>query len=188
MRLKYLEPGELTPEQKSFYDEMLKGISQNYTGSQTKTASGALVGPFNPWLHAPRFGRPVWAFNRSLNVDTVLPARVREVVTFAVGTHFQAAYEVGSHCNIARTLGMDEATIKALASGEAPSTLSPEERLAHDFASKLCQGGVVPEELYRRALDAFGFHGLNELLYLSAFYAVASMTMNAFDVAPPEHA
>ena len=185
MRLKYLQPDELPPDQKSFYDEMLKGIEKNYTGSQTKTASGALVGPFNPWLQAPKFGRPVWAFNRSLNVDPVLSPRVREVATFAVGTHFQAAYEVGSHCNIARTEGFDDAAIKTLAAGQAPDTLSTEERLAYDFAAKLAQGGVVPEELYRRALDAFGFAGLNELVYLSAFYAVASMTMNAFDVAPP---
>ena len=44
----------------------------------------------------------------------------------------------------------------------------------------------MPGPVYARALRQFGPRTLSELVHLCGFYALACMTMNAYDVAPPE--
>lgn len=188
MRLQYLTPAELSADQKNLYNDMAAGIARSYHGVQTKTPSGALVGPFNPWLHEPDFGDAIWRLNRALNKSPALPARVREVATLTVGAHYNAAYEVEAHRVLARGTGLNDTTVNALAAGREPSGLSADEDCAYRFALALCNGGVMPAEHYHRAADMLGARGVSELVYLCGFYALACMTMNAFDVAAPESA
>ena len=57
---------------------------------------------------------------------------------------------------------------------------------AFDFTYALSRGGVLPEPLYRLAVDTFGQHGANELIYLVGLYALVSTTLNGFNVPVPE--
>jgi 4-carboxymuconolactone decarboxylase len=186
MRLPPIPPDDLTPEQRTFYDEMQAGIAVSYRGVQSQDERGALVGPFNPWLHFPEIGETIWKFNRAIARLTSLPDRPREVATLVVGGHYRATYEVESHRVYAARVGFSPAEIDALVAGRAPEGLNEQERCAFDMASALCAGGVVPEPLYQQGVRQFGPRGIGELVYLCAFYAVACMTMNAFDVAGPE--
>ena len=67
-----------------------------------------------------------------------------------------------------------------------PDDLDPAESIAFDVAYALSRGGVLPEPLYRLALETFGQHGLNELIYLVGLYALVSTTLNGFNVPVPE--
>jgi len=51
---------DLTPEQKSLYDEMRKGIASNFNAFKVEREDGALMGPWNPWLHEPAIGKAIW--------------------------------------------------------------------------------------------------------------------------------
>jgi 4-carboxymuconolactone decarboxylase len=62
MRLPLIPPSELTPEQKSLYDEMRKGIASNFNAFKVEREDGALMGPWNPWLHEPQIGKAIWNF------------------------------------------------------------------------------------------------------------------------------
>jgi 4-carboxymuconolactone decarboxylase len=53
-------------------------------------------------------------------------------------------------------------------------------------AYALVNGGVLPEPVYRLAVDTFGQHGANELIYLVGLYCLVSMTLNGFNVPVPE--
>lgn len=186
MRLPPIDPADMTPEQRGLYDDMRAGIAASYAGVQTEDGRGALVGPFNPWLHAEDIGKAIWALNRVLAAPSSLPDQSREVATLVVGAHFRAAYEVGSHRILARGSGLTGETIKAIIAGRRPIELTEVERCAHDMASVLCGGGVVPVSLYALALRLFGARGTSELVHLCGFYALTCMTLNAFDVPGPE--
>jgi 4-carboxymuconolactone decarboxylase len=67
-----------------------------------------------------------------------------------------------------------------------PTDLSKEEGVAFDVAYKLVRGGTLPEALYRLAVDTFGQHGTNEMIYLVGLYSLVSMTLNGFNVPVPE--
>jgi 4-carboxymuconolactone decarboxylase len=60
MRLPLITPAELNPEQRPLYDNMRDGIKKYFPGFKSVTENGALMGPWNPWLHEPKFGKLVW--------------------------------------------------------------------------------------------------------------------------------
>ena len=56
MRLPIIPPAELSSEQKPLYDDMREGIAKNFQGFVNIRDDGALLGPWNPWIHEPAFG------------------------------------------------------------------------------------------------------------------------------------
>src|SRR3954468_9309303 len=54
MRLPLIDPDKLTAEQRPLYDDMQAEIAENFQGFKSSGAKGALIGPFNPWLHEPQ--------------------------------------------------------------------------------------------------------------------------------------
>ena len=56
MRLPLLPPADLSPDQKNLYDDMADVIEKNFGDLIARRSDGALIGPFNAWLHFPQFG------------------------------------------------------------------------------------------------------------------------------------
>lgn len=186
MRLPLIAPTELTPEQKALYDEMRKGISSNFNAFKAVREDGALMGPWNPWLHEPGIGKAIWDLTLSMTANASLADNVRQVVILVVGARFDAAYEIYAHVAVAETEGMRPARLAALVADLKPDDLTEDERVAFDVAYKLVRGGTLPEPLYRLAVNTFGQHGTNELIYLVGLYCLVSMTLNGFNVPVPE--
>ena len=51
MRLPLLPPASLNPDQKDLYDDMVGLIDNNFGDLIARRDDGALIGPFNGWLH-----------------------------------------------------------------------------------------------------------------------------------------
>jgi 4-carboxymuconolactone decarboxylase len=94
MRLPLISPADLTPEQRPLYDDMRRGIETNFKGFKAIAANGELIGPWNPWLHFPKFGGPVWELVKALSASPSLPKPVREVAILVTGARFRSAYEI----------------------------------------------------------------------------------------------
>ncbi len=77
MRLPILPPAELTSEQKPIYDDMRQGITANFQGFVNVRDDGALLGPWNPWIHEPKFGKPVWELTKAMVSNPSLPGPAR---------------------------------------------------------------------------------------------------------------
>src|ERR1700688_4800904 len=85
MRLPIIAPAELTAEQKPLYDDMRDGIARNFQGFVNIRDDGALLGPWNPWIHEPKFGKPVWELTKTMVSNPSLPSNVREVAILVTG-------------------------------------------------------------------------------------------------------
>jgi hypothetical protein len=191
MRLPLIPPAQLTDVQKPLYEDMKKGIGSNFNAFLTVAPdgtpeAGALMGPWNPWLHEPRIGRAVWELTKAMTMEATLPDPVRQIVILVTGAHFNAAYEIYAHVAVAETEKMSDERIATLLSGSRPGDLSKEEGIGYDIAFALVNGGVLPEPIYRLAIGTFGQHGTNELIYLVGLYCLVSMTLNGFNVPVPE--
>jgi 4-carboxymuconolactone decarboxylase len=101
MRLAAISPDELNAEQKPLYDDMSQGIRTDFKGFVNVREDGALLGPWNPWIRQPKFGKPVWELVKTMVAEPSLPAPVREVAILVTGAHFRAAYELYAHVIIA---------------------------------------------------------------------------------------
>ena len=186
MRLPLIPPADLTPEQRSLYDEMRKGIASNFNAFKVEREDGALMGPWNPWLHEPGIGKAIWDLTLAMTAGASLKDNVRQIVILVVGARFDAAYEIYAHIAVAEREGMAPARLATLVADVKPNDLAADESIAYDAAYALVRGGTLPEPLYRLAVDTFGQHGANELFYLVGLYSLVSTTLNAFNVPVPE--
>jgi alkylhydroperoxidase family enzyme len=186
MRLPLIAPADLTPEQRPVYDDMRAGIERNFRGFKTIAANGALLGPWNPWLHEPKFGRPIWDLTLALSVSPSLPRTVREVAILVTGAAFHSAYELYAHVIAAEQRGLSDDKLTTIVAGQRPADLTHDEAVAYDVASSLLHHGTLPELVYRQAAQSFGEHGAAELIYLVGLYCLVSVTLNGFNVPVPE--
>jgi len=76
MRLPLIAPADLSPEQRPVYADMRAGIEKYFQGFKTIADNGALMGPWNPWLHEPKIGKPIWDLTLALSVSPSLPRAV----------------------------------------------------------------------------------------------------------------
>ena len=187
MRLPLIPPAELTPQQKPLYDEMRKGIASNFNAFKVEREDGALMGPWNPWLHEPKIGKAIWDLTLAMTAGAVLPDAIRQIVILVVGARYDAAYEIYAHIAVAERDGMPPERLATICADLKPDDLSREESIAFDLAYVLVRGGTLPEPIYRLALTTFGQQALNEMIYLVGLYALVSTTLNGFDVPVPEH-
>jgi 4-carboxymuconolactone decarboxylase len=186
MRLPLIAPDQLSAEQRPLAEDMRTGIAKSFKGFVSVRQDGALMGPWNPWIHEPKFGGPVWELVKALADNPLLPASVREVAILVTGAHFHAAYELYAHVIVAETRGLSDEKLATIVAGQRPADLTAVEGVAYDMAAALVSGGVLPELTWRAAVAAFGPHGAAELSYLIGLYCMVSVTLNTFDVPVPE--
>ena len=186
MRLIPIPPGDLSPEQQPLYREMLAGIEKGFRGFKSTNTTAALIGPWNPWLHERKFGKPIWELVQALSDSPTLPQSVRQMAILVTGAKFYAAYELYSHAIGAEQSGLSDEKIATVAAGQRPSDLSAEEIITYDVTSALLNSGVLPGPNYRQAVKAFGKHGAAELIYLVGLYCLVSVTLNGFDLPVPD--
>src|SRR4051794_30765256 len=94
MRLKLINPADLTAEQKPLYADMKSGIEASFKGFQAIGDDGTLIGPWNPWLQFPKIGGPMWELVKALSNAPTLPRPVREVAILVTGAKFHSGYEL----------------------------------------------------------------------------------------------
>ena len=186
MRLPLLAPQDLSAEQKPLYEDMRRGIASDFNAFIAQRDDGALMGPWNPWLHEPVIGKAIWDLTLAMTAKAVLPDPVRQVVILVVGARYKAAYEIYAHIAVAEREGMTPQRLATLTAELKPDDLSDQESAAYDVAFALSRGSVLPEPLYRLGVSTFGQHGMNELIYLIGLYALVSVTLNGFNVPVPE--
>ncbi len=186
MRLPLVSPSNLSPEQRPLYEDMRKGIETNFKGFKAINSAGALIGPWNAWLHFSKFGGPIWELVKSLSASPALPRPVREVAILVTGAHFHSAYELYAHVIIAEARGLPDEKIATIVAGQRPADLTREEAVTYDVASVLVSGSVLPELVYRQSVAMFGDDGTAELINLVGLYCLVSVTLNGFDVPVPE--
>ena len=85
MRLPLIAPKDLTAEQKPLYDDMRKGIASNFNAFKVEREDGALMGPWNPWLHEPGIGKAIWDLTLAMTANATLPDNARQIAILVVG-------------------------------------------------------------------------------------------------------
>lgn len=185
MRIKPIQPEELSQEVRYVHDEIARLIGHSQGQVNMMDEQGALLGPFPPMLQYPQFGIPALTFLRSLDNHATLPKAVREVAILTVAGILGARFELYAHEIMAEAFGISANNIATLSAGGRPGYLSEQESIAHDIASALVQGRIVPDSAYNLAVKLFGKEGTAELYFLVGGYCLIAMILNGFDIAAP---
>ena len=137
-----------------------------------------VYGPFLPLLRSPQLLERVAKMGEYLRFESILDARVRELVTCAVARHQSNQFEWTMHAPLAVKAGVAEATIEALRLGARPKQLPGDEETALDFTRELLATNGVSDPTYQAAREAFGEQGVVELATLVGYFAMVNWVMN----------
>ena len=179
-RLSYLRRDELDPAGQDVWDKVVGTRS-----GQLVSDDGALVGPFNAFVHAPEVGRRLASLGAVVRFGTSVDRRLSEVAIITVGARWKAEFEWWAHARMAREHGVPDTVVDAIGRGEEPQFTADDERTVYAVARELADAGQVSEASYGAARDLLGESGLVELVTLCGYYTLISYLLNAFAVPLP---
>jgi 4-carboxymuconolactone decarboxylase len=179
-RLPFLRPDELGEEGRALWDVLTETRGAGLVGPE-----GGLMGPFNAWLHAPAVGGRLAELGTVLRYGTAVDRRLLEVAIITIGARYRAEFEWWAHSRMARSHGVADEVIAAIARGEAPPFTNDDERVVHAVATQLGADGRIDDATYASAREVLGDRGVVEIVTLCGYYTLVCFTLNAFDVALP---
>src|ERR1044072_8423204 len=165
-RLAPLDLNKLTPDQKKVADAIVAG------------PGGGLRGPFDPWLRSPHLADRAqklggyWRFNNSL------PKTLSELAFCVGGRHFKAQYEFYAHARLAKEAGLSPAIVEGGSTRQSPPSTRNIEKIVYNFVTEYLETNRVSAPNYKRAVDAFGEQGVVDLVGVSGYYMLVSVTLN----------
>jgi 4-carboxymuconolactone decarboxylase len=165
-RLPLPEPGEMSAAQREAADALIAGPRKG------------VYGPFLPLLRSPQLLDRVARLGEYLRFESVLDARVRELVICAVARRVTNQFEWAMHAPLAQKAGVSPATLEALRAGARAKDLPADEEAALDFCAELLATHGASEPTYAAALSQFGEQGVVELTTLIGYFAMACWLMN----------
>ncbi|TAM66317.1 carboxymuconolactone decarboxylase family protein [Mycobacterium sp.] len=163
--------------------------------------------PYRPPEHMPELARELTARRGNLNVyralanaekvftswmvagdaaltSPVLPRRLRELIVLRTAYLMDCAYELGQHKDVAQTVGLDRASIDALASESDWRTgdFDATELAVLQLTTELVTTRRVAAPLLDRVHTALGSEATIEALMVINRYAGLALMLNALDV------
>lgn len=173
-RFPTLKPEAMTPAQKQVADAIASGPRKS------------LSGPFNAWLRDPELADRLQKVGEHLRFNSKVPKRLNEFAILITARTWNAEFEWYAHYPLALQAGLKPEVAAELAAGRRPSAMSPDEATVYDFLTELRADKRVSDATYGRTKALLGEAGLIDLIALSGYYDLVSMTLNVAQVKPPE--
>ncbi|MGY6251025.1 carboxymuconolactone decarboxylase family protein [Bosea thiooxidans] len=174
MRIATVDPDMMTPAQTRTAEEAASG------------KRGRMPAPLRAWIHSPEFGARAQRLGEFLRYDTSLGAMLSELAILVTARHWTSHYEWFVHKREALKADLDPAVIDAIAERRRPAFNNPRAAAVYDYSIALIETHAVPEPVHAAAIAALGEAGTVELVGVLGYYALVSMTLNAFEIGLPE--
>ena len=165
-RFALLTEATMTPRQRESYQGIVSG---------PRKGAG---GPFNALLRSPEVADRVQKVGEYIRFQSTIPAALNEMAILITGRFWGAQYEFYAHSRLARTAGLPDPIIDAIAEGRRPSSMSDDQRIVYDFCAELFRDKAVADATFKAAVDRFGEQGVIDLIAASGYYSIVSMVLN----------
>jgi 4-carboxymuconolactone decarboxylase len=166
-------------------DRMPPIPADKWTDAQKKAAeeitSGPrkeLVGPFIPLLRSPEFMSRLQRVGEYLRFNTKLGSNISEFIILIIARQWTQQFEWYSHESLALTAGIKEDTIKAIAEGQRPAAMTPDEEMIYDYIAELRLHQSVSDLAYSKVVNRFSEQGVIDITGLCGYYTLLGMLMN----------
>jgi len=162
-RFKPLAYTELTPEQRTFADKEIAG------GRKPET------GPFNIYLRSPEMAELSRPLGDYLRFKAPMPRKFKEIAIMLTSRYWGGQYVWYSHRQQALDAGLSPTFITAMAAGERPANMSPDEATMYDFCTQLLSTRQVSDTNFKAAQALIGERGIVEIVGLMGQYTGLTM-------------
>jgi len=162
-RFKPLAYAELTPAQRTYADKEIAG------GRKPET------GPFNINLRSPEMAELSRPLGDYLRFKAPSPRKLKEIAIMLTARYWGGQYVWYSHRQQALDAGLSPAFITAMAAGERPANMSPDEATVYDFCTQLLSTRQVSDANFKAMAALVGERGIVELVALMGQYTGLTM-------------
>ena len=165
---------QMTPDQRRVAEAIMAGPRKG------------LGGPFNTWLRSPELADKLQQVGEHLRFHSSVPPRLNEFAILLTAREWDADYEWYAHYPLALKAGLKPEIATAVAKGARPAGMAADEAAVYDFMAELRRTKRVSDPTYAAAHKLLGDQGVIDLVALSGYYDLVSMTLNTAQVRPPE--
>ncbi len=165
---------QMTPDQRKVASTIMAGPRKS------------LGGPFNTWMRSPELADKLQQVGEHVRFHSSLPPRLNEFAILLTARAWDADYEWSAHYPLAMKAGLKPAIAAALASDKRPADMASDETAVYDFVTELRRTHRVSDPTYAAAQLVLGDQGIVDLVALSGYYDLVSMTLNTAQVAAPK--
>jgi 4-carboxymuconolactone decarboxylase len=173
-RLTVADPDHLAPDQRRVWDLIAQG------------PRGRVEGPLRVWVKRPELAERAQALGAYCRFGSSLPPRLSELAILVTGAYWQASFEWHSHEPLALKAGLAPEIAESIRMGREPQFDREDESALYAFATELIRARRVTDATYDRATSSLGEAGVIDLVGILGYYALVSMSLNAFEVGLPE--
>jgi len=171
-RIREIAPGDLTPEQKDVFEQLVAG-------------RGRILGPYKIWIHSPTVASGMEHIGTFLNKRCTLSPREVEIGILVIAQHWDADYVRQAHIRLGKEVGLTPEQIDAILAGRDPKLADPHERAVHRFAAALVAGAKLADAEFAEIEAALGRDGIAEVLVLIGYYTSVALGMKVHQVPIP---
>jgi len=161
-RFEPLTADQLTPEQRTYVDHVLR---------DQKT----LTGPFNALARAPEMGDLTQQLGAYVRFRTSTPAKLNELAILLVARFWTADFIWLAHKRAALNNGLAPAVVDAIANGQRPAALQPDEEVVYNFANELVNQRRVTDATFQAITGKMGEKAVVELMGVMGYFNMLSM-------------
>jgi len=172
-RLDAPETSTLTSEQREVYDAI------------AASPRGGVHGPLGVWLWRPALASRAQELGQYCRYDSSLPPRLSELAILVTARHWSAEFEWLHHKQPALDAGLDAQIVEAIRQGLAPEFEHQDEQVVYDFSTEIQHNRSVSDATYTKAVELLGQESVVDLVGVLGYYALISMTINAFQIDAP---
>ncbi len=185
-RLRKFEADELDDEQRVIYDLYRPSeVAKRPRAMPLMDEQGHLLGPINSWLLSPQIGIGLQILGKAIRAAPQLSPRSQEIIILVVAQRIQSVFERAAHESVARTAGVSEENIAALAAGTPAHFDDAEERLCYELTLLMMDHGALTDSEYANAVDQLGERKLFEVVAVVGWYQMIGLSLSVFQVVPP---
>jgi 4-carboxymuconolactone decarboxylase len=169
-----LQWAEMSEAQKTMTRHVLDG---------PRTSMG---GPFNIMLRSPAMGDLAQELGAQVRFNSGLAAPLREMAILMAARQWTQQYEWNAHKAAALSAGLNPDIVTAIAAGERPRSMQPNEVALHRFCAELLETKHVSDDTFAAAKAAFGEQGVTEIMFTLGYYSMVAMMLNVDEYPMPE--
>ena len=165
---------DMTPAQQAVHDNITSG------------PRGSVRGPFLAWITNPDMADRAQKLGEYFRFNTTITRDLAEIAILVTGAHYRAEFEWWAHSRMAAEAGVPGDVIDAIRTGREPAFETEAARTVFLVATALNKRHRLTDAEFAAARQVLGEQGLVDVIGLCGYYALVSLTLNAYDVPTPD--
>ena len=167
-------PDPMTPEQQKIADNVLATPGRQLAN-----------GPWSPWMRSPKLAEHLLRLGNHLRFKTALDRRLTELAILITAREWTAQFEWHSHYPMALQAGLAKPICDQIALDKRPTGMAADETAVYDFCNEMHRTKRVSDQTFAAVRAHLSEEQLMDLIAVTGFYDLVSMTLNVGEVALP---